>query len=93
MEKTFRIVGLLEGLSFLILLGIAMPLKYFADLPLAVRYVGAAHGALFVAYILAARILAYQKRWTLARLALVVVAATVPFGTFVFDRRVFGDKR
>jgi integral membrane protein len=47
----FRMIGIAEGISFLVLLIIAMPLKYFYNQPLAVKYVGWAHGALFVAYI------------------------------------------
>ena len=50
--KNLTIMGYLEGTSFLLLLGIAMPLKYMMDIPEAVKYVGMAHGALFIAYIL-----------------------------------------
>ena len=46
----FRLVAIMEGVSFLVLLGIAMPLKYFADMPLAVKYIGWLHGLLFVLY-------------------------------------------
>ena len=49
-----RVIGLLEGISFLVLLGVAMPLKYVWDEPQAVRGVGMAHGVLFLAYVTAA---------------------------------------
>ena len=49
--RRFKWISLIEGLSFLILLGIAMPLKYMFDQPLAVTYVGWAHGILFILYI------------------------------------------
>ena len=52
--KSFRIISILEGLSFLILLGIAMPLKYIYDIPEAVQAVGMAHGILFMLYVLGA---------------------------------------
>jgi integral membrane protein len=81
-----RIVGLLEGVSFLLLLGVAMPLKYYADYPMAVTVVGAAHGALFILFGLATldawvKVRWWSALWTLAAF----VASVLPFGTFVLD--------
>lgn len=83
-----RKVSLAEGVSFLLLLGIAMPLKYLLGIPLAVKIVGWIHGALFVA--LSALVLrAYgDSRLTFAESAMVWVAALLPFGPFVMDRRL-----
>ena len=50
MIRTLRILGNVEGVSYLLLLGVAMPLKYAFGLPLAVKIVGMAHGVLFLAY-------------------------------------------
>ena len=50
MIKTLRILGNIEGVSYLLLLGVAMPMKYFFDLPLAVKIVGMVHGVLFLGY-------------------------------------------
>ena len=83
-----RLVGFLEGLSFLVLVLIAMPLKYFADSPLAVRYVGMAHGILFLLYLLALVPVALDHRWSLRTVALAVLASLLPAGPFVFDARV-----
>ncbi len=83
-----RLVGLLEGLSFVLLVFVAMPLKYFADQPLAVRYVGMAHGILFMAYLLAVIPVALDYRWRWTRIALAVVASLLPFGPFIFDAKV-----
>ncbi len=83
-----RIVGLLEGLSFLILVLIAMPLKYLAGEPLAVRYVGMAHGILFLLYLLALVPVALDYRWSWKTCALGVLASLLPGGPFVFDARV-----
>lgn len=83
-----RTVGLLEGVSFLLLIGIAMPLKYLADQPLAVRYVGMAHGVLFLLYLLALVPVALDNRWSAKTLALAVLASLLPAGPFVFDHRV-----
>lgn len=83
-----RVIGWWEGVSFLLLLGIAMPLKYFADMPLAVRYVGMAHGVLFILYVLAALHTAYEYKWTWKRTALVLGASLLPAGPFVVDARI-----
>ena len=80
-----RVLGLLEGVSFLLLLGVAMPLKYLAGLPQAVRVVGSAHGLLFVLFVMAVLHAAVQLRWTPARVAGALLAAVVPFGPFILD--------
>jgi integral membrane protein len=88
MVPLFRIVGLLEGISYLVLLGIAMPLKYLADMSIAVTVVGGLHGGLFVAYVGLAILLAILFRWPIWRLALAMLASVVPTGTFWFDRHL-----
>jgi integral membrane protein len=80
--------GWAEGLSFLLLLGIAMPLKYLAGQPEAVRVVGSAHGALFVIYIVVVLIAARRFSWPLSRVAMAFAAAFFPFGPFWFDARL-----
>lgn len=84
----FRKVGYAEGLSFLLLLGVAMPLKYAFDWPLAVKVVGWAHGLLFLLYLYAAVQLGSLKGWPLTRYPLAIAAALLPFGPFVFDRHL-----
>ena len=83
-----RTIGLVEGASFLVLLGVAMPLKYAAGMPMAVRVVGWVHGVLFVALIAALVWTMIVARWRLGRGALVFVAALVPLGPFLIDRRM-----
>jgi integral membrane protein len=83
-----RWVGLLEGCSFLALLGVAMPLKYLADQPMAVTVVGAIHGALFLAYGLALVDAWLSHNWRLATVAGFFAASVLPFGPFVADRRL-----
>ncbi len=85
-----RRVAWIEGVSFLVLLGVAMPLKYLAGLPLAVKIVGWAHGVLFVVFALALLRTMFVARWPIARSALVFLAALLPFGPFVIDRRMTG---
>ncbi len=83
-----RLVGWWEGVSFLLLLGVAMPLKYLAGWPQAVRVVGMAHGVLFVLYVVAALQAAWQHRWTWSRTALVLIASLLPGGPFLVDARI-----
>jgi integral membrane protein len=83
-----RILGMLEGASFLILLGIAMPLKYIAGRPEMVQVVGMAHGMLFLLFVAAVIRVAVAMRWPLARVAVALAASVVPFGPFVLDARV-----
>lgn len=89
----FRLVSLLEGVSFLVLLGIAMPLKYAADMPEAVRYVGWAHGLLFVLFILALLSASTAARWPLSKIAVAFIASVIPFGAFVLERRLREEER
>jgi len=84
----FRLVGILEGLSYLILLFIAMPLKYFLEMPLAVKYVGWAHGALFVAYCITLLAAAVQLGWSFKKVIIAGLASLIPFGPFLIDRKV-----
>lgn len=89
MKKTFswfRKVALAEGISFLILLGIAMPLKYFADMPLAVTVVGGLHGVLFVAFLILAREVKSDFKKDLKWLAKAILASILPFGTIIMDK-------
>ena len=86
--RQLRIIGLVEGISFLALLGIAMPLKYFAGMPRAVSVVGMAHGVLFILYALAAGNAWLTARWSLSRGAGLFAAAVLPFGPFVMDARL-----
>lgn len=93
MLKSFRITAYLEGASFLILLLIAMPLKYMWDMPLAVRIVGSAHGALFVAYCILLALVAKQGRWTFKTVSLAFISAFLPAGPFIFDHQVLHHGR
>ena len=84
--KQFRWVAFLEGLSFVLLLFVAMPLKYWAGLPLAVRIVGMVHGLLFVLFIGMLFRAAVERDWPMKRWGLALLSSLLPFGTFVFDR-------
>lgn len=81
----FKLIGYMEGVSFLLLLLVAMPLKYAAGVDMAVTIVGAAHGALFVLYILAAFHAFIALKWGMTKLFWALVASVLPIGTFVFE--------
>jgi integral membrane protein len=85
--RIFHAVAIAEGLSFLLLLGIAMPLKYMAGMPAAVHWVGSIHGFLFVAYVALAGGLFTVAGWPIGRLPWVMLASVLPFGTFVLERK------
>ena len=91
--NTFLKVGIAEGISFLVLLGIAMPLKYAAGIPIAVTIAGSLHGVLFIAFM----VLSWEvknepvvTRWkkNLAWMVICFLAAILPFGTFVLENRL-----
>ncbi|RSN57724.1 MULTISPECIES: DUF3817 domain-containing protein [Actinomadura] len=84
--RAFRVVSIAEAVSFLLLLLVAMPLKYMADMPAAVSLVGAIHGALFVAYIGAAVLVRQQLGWNLTRTVLAMGAAVLPVAPFFVER-------
>lgn len=84
----FRMIGIAEGISFLILLLIAMPVKYFLKIPEAVKIAGWMHGALFIGYMCFAVevMVAFKKNigWCLKTF----IAAFIPLGTFVTDKEL-----
>ncbi|RRJ95470.1 DUF3817 domain-containing protein [Opitutaceae bacterium TAV4] len=84
-----RLAGYAEGISFLLLLGVAMPLKYLAGQPQAVRIIGMAHGILFLLYVWLVIQTALEYRWTWRRTTLAFVASLLPAGPFIFDRRIY----
>ena len=83
-----RLVGLLEGISYLLLMGVAMPLKYLAGMPMAVKYTGWAHGLLFIAYCYLLFQAMSERSWSLGKSFWLFVASLVPFGTFIADKKL-----
>jgi integral membrane protein len=83
----FRIIAFLEGVSYLILLFVAMPLKYIWHQPAAVKNFGTIHGALFVLYILYVFLCKIEYRWTLKKALILLGISVIPFGNFYADKR------
>jgi integral membrane protein len=91
-RSLFKYTGWLEGLSYILLLGVAMPIKYVWGDPSWVRVVGMAHGLLFVLYVGMAFVLYDRENWSIKKLAYAMVASVLPFGPFVFDAKVLDRK-
>ena len=83
-----RAIGMAEGLSFILLLFVAMPLKYMANMPIAVTIVGAIHGVLFLAFLVVLFDTKVAMGWGIKKALVPFVAALLPFGPFVIDRRL-----
>lgn len=84
--NSFRVVALLEGLSYILLLFIAVPIKYLGDDPTYVKMLGMPHGILFVAYIALAIFVGQDLKWNSKTFGIVLVASIIPFGTFYVDK-------
>lgn len=91
-QREMRTVGIWEGISFLILLFIAMPLKYYADMPMAVRIVGMVHGLLFVAFVYTIVNAITSSGLPIKKGIIAFIASLIPFGTFFLDKLVFDKK-
>jgi integral membrane protein len=86
--RRFRLIGILEGISYLLLLGIAMPMKYIAGIPEMVKYTGWAHGILFIWFVLLVAQVKFSFKWSYGWAIWAFIASLLPFGTFVLDRQV-----
>ncbi|BAO77406.1 DUF3817 domain-containing protein [Winogradskyella sp. PG-2] len=84
---TFRIVALLEGLSYILLLFIATPIKYLGDDSQYVKMLGMPHGVLFIAYVVMAIIISSDMKWTTRTMWIILIASIIPFGTFYIDKK------
>jgi integral membrane protein len=86
--KLFRAVSLIEGISWLLLLFVAMPLKYGLGEPMAVKILGRVHGGLFVLFLITLALAATEHEWKFGKIARAFVASLVPFGAFWLERKL-----
>lgn len=86
MNVFFRVVGFFEGISYLLLLFIAVPIKYWMNDPQYVKLLGMPHGLLFVLYIALAFLIKSKMKWTFKTFCVVILASIIPFGTFYVDK-------
>ena len=85
MLPLFRVIAILEGISYLLLFAIGMPLKYWAGIADPNKYIGYAHGFLFLAYLLLAVVVGMERSWGFKKYFWVIMASLLPFGTFYLD--------
>ncbi|MGC4232177.1 MAG: DUF3817 domain-containing protein [Niabella sp.] len=81
-------IAFAEGVSYLLLLLVAMPLKYYADFPEAVKYIGWLHGLLFVLFCIYLLKVWIGLKWSFGKALIAFIASLVPFGTFLLDARL-----
>lgn len=83
----FRVTAFLEGVSYILLLFIATPIKYFGDDPQYVKMLGMPHGILFMLYVILAYMLKQENAWFKENFKFTLLAAIIPFGTFILERK------
>lgn len=91
MLKSFRILSLLEGTSFLLILFVTMPLKYLMNNGIPNKVIGMAHGFLFLGYIVMAIMIKEKMKWNNKTLGIVWLCSIIPFGTFWMDKKYLRD--
>ena len=87
MKILFRVVSFLEGTSYLLLLFVAVPIKYWMNDPQYVKLLGMPHGLLFVTYLVIAFLIKSELKWNNKTLGVVILASVIPFGTFYVDKK------
>ncbi len=89
--KTFLLIGKLEGYSYLLLLFVAMPLKYIFEMPQFVRIAGTLHGILFVAFMILLAVMFFKVKLSFKNSTFAFLLSLIPFGTF-FLKKVVSDR-
>ncbi|MFL2643025.1 MAG: DUF3817 domain-containing protein [Flavobacteriales bacterium] len=87
MLKLFRVIAFFEGVSYILLLFIAVPIKYIFHDPTYVKLLGMPHGILFMIYIIFSFIVNIKLKWNIKELFIILIASLVPLGTFYVDRK------
>jgi len=86
--KKFRLIAFMEGISFLVLLFIAMPIKYIIGEPIVVKYVGMAHGVLSLLFLFLLVVTARELKWNFGFITMAFIASLIPFGTFYLEKKL-----
>ncbi len=89
----YRVMANVVGVGLLVLVLVAMPLKYFADAPALVKVVGPIHGFLYMVYLLTALMLATKAKWSVGWTLVVFLAGTIPFVSFIVEHKVTAAAR
>jgi integral membrane protein len=89
MIKILRVISYLEGISYILLLFIAVPIKYYANDPSLVKLLGMPHGLLFVAFVILSFVNSKKYNWSFIKTIVVLISSIIPFGTFYVDYKYF----
>ena len=89
MINIYRLTAFLEGVTYILLLFIAVPIKYLLNEALYVKILGMPHGILFILYILFSIIAKIKYNWNFRKFLVISIASLVPFGTFYIDKKYF----
>lgn len=89
MIKTLRVISYLEGISYILLLFIAVPIKYYSNDPSIVKLLGMPHGLLFVAFVILSLVNSKKYNWSFIKTIVVLISSIIPFGTFYVDYKYF----
>jgi len=89
MRKTLRLISYLEGISYILLLFIAVPIKYYANNPYLVKLLGMPHGLLFVAFVILSLLNSKKYNWSFIKTVIILISSIIPFGTFYVDWKFF----
>jgi integral membrane protein len=89
MIKILRVISYLEGISYILLLFVAVPIKYYANDPSLVKLLGMPHGLLFVAFVILSFVNSKKYNWSFIKTIVVLISSIVPFGTFYVDYKYF----
>ena len=89
MIKILRVISYLEGISYILLLFVAVPIKYYANDPSLVKLIGLPHGLLFVAYVILSLVNSKKYNWSFIKTVVVLISSIIPFGTFYVDYKYF----
>lgn len=88
MLNTFRVISLIEGLSYLVLLFIAMPIKYLGENPYPVKIIGMTHGVLFIFFAIALFLTISKYKWDKGFGFQLFVYSLIPFGAIIIERKI-----
>jgi len=92
MTIIFKLISYLEGISYLLILFVTMPLKYVFESPEPNKIIGMAHGLLFLLYIMFAILVKFEKKWDNKTTGIVLLCSVIPFATFWMDRKYLSTK-
>ncbi|MEN9639824.1 MAG: hypothetical protein RLZZ262_1693 [Bacteroidota bacterium] len=84
-----RLLGLMEGATLILLMFVAVPLRYLANWPFGVKVIGPIHGVLFLFFVIATVYMSIERKWSFKNITVkVLLACIIPFGTFYVDRKI-----